>query len=215
MNLALFDLDHTLLDGDSDHEWALFLAEIGVLDQTEQNKMQAYYCEQYKAGVLDMQEYLDYQLQPLRQHSSQDLLRWREQYVEEIVKPMIHSGKPELLEPHRENGDKLVIITATNDFVTEPIAKLLNVDTLLATNVEKVNGEHTGKTVGTACFQEGKITKLEQWLTTQEEQFNTRYFYSDSNNDLPLLQAVDIPIAVNPDKKLREFAEKSDWKIID
>lgn len=215
MNLALFDLDHTLLNGDSDHEWGLFLAEIGVLDRAEQAEMQAYYFQQYKAGVLDMQEYLDFQLKPLSEHSPEDLLRWREQYVFEIVRPMIKTGKPELLEPHRKAGDKLVIITATNDFVTKPIAELLEVETLLATTIEVINGQYTGKTIGTACFQHGKIEKLEQWLSDQQQQFDRRFFYSDSNNDLPLLQAVDVPIAVTPDNKLRQFAKNNHWKIID
>ncbi|MEM7358599.1 MAG: HAD family phosphatase [Pseudomonadota bacterium] len=215
MDLALFDLDHTLLNGDSDHGWGIFLASIGVLDAKEQEEKQDYYYQQYLQGKLDIQEFLDFQLYPLSQYPMEQLHEWRAQYVERDIKPMLEAGKPELVEQHKRNGDKLVIITATNDFVTRPIADLLGVETLIATALEIEDGRYTGKTSGTPCFQDGKITKLHQWLNETGESFAQTYFYSDSKNDLPLLEMVDHPIAVTPDAQLRAHAEKFHWKIID
>lgn len=213
--LALFDLDHTLINGDSDHGWGIFLASIGVLDAQEQEEKQDYYYQQYLQGKLEIQEFLDFQLYPLSQYPMQQLQEWRAAYIERDIRPMLESGKPELVEQHARRGDELVIITATNDFVTRPIADLLGVSTLIATTLELRNGQYTGKTVGPPCFQDGKVTKLEQWLADSGKSFDEQYFYSDSINDLPLLEMVDHPIAVTPDAQLRTLAEKRDWKIID
>ncbi len=215
MDLALFDLDNTLLNGDSDHAWGLFLAAIGVVDQVEQKEQQDYFYAQYSSGKLDMTEFLNFQLKPLKENNLKTLHKWRARYVDEVVQGMIDSGRADLLTPHREAGDKLVIITATNDFITRPIADALGVTTLIATTAEFSDGQYTGHSIGVPCFQDGKIKRLEEWLAGQSASYNKRYFYSDSINDLPLLELVDVPIAVNPDPSLRAHAEQLHWKIID
>jgi HAD superfamily hydrolase (TIGR01490 family) len=215
MTLALFDLDNTLLSGDSDHSWGLFLAAIGVLDVKEQEEMQAKYYQDYLDGDLDIQEFLEFQLAPLGQHPPEQLYKWRTEFIEDIIKPMLINGKTELLEPHRSNGDTLIIITATNDFITRPIATLLGVETLIATLAECVNGKYTGKPTGVPSFKEGKVERLMEWLTNENENLSGSYFYSDSINDLPLLDIVDTAIAVTPDEKLRTHAESHNWRIID
>lgn len=215
MALALFDLDNTLLNGDSDHSWGIYLASIGVLDAEKQQKMQDHYYQQYLAGSLDIAEFLDFQLKPLSQHPTSLLHAWRLEYIDQIIKPMIASGKPELLNRHKACGDELVLITATNDFITQPIADLLGIETLIATTLEMREGRYTGKTVGDPCFKSGKVTRLEKWLKATGKSFSERYFYSDSINDLPLLERVDHPIAVTPDAPLRAHAEEFNWKIID
>lgn len=215
MALALFDLDNTLLNGDSDHSWGIFLAKIGVVDGIEQTQMQDYFYEQYIKETLDMDEFLRFQLRPLVENSASDLHQWRQQYIDEVVSVMIKTGKPELLEPHREAGDDILIVTATNDFITRPIAEKLGVQTLIATQVETINGAYTGRYIGIPSYQNGKVTRLEAWLHEQEKSWHNSYFYSDSINDLPLLEKVDTPIAVTPDDKLRAHAIKLHWKIID
>jgi len=213
--LALFDLDNTLLNGDSDYSWGLFLAEIGAVDAEQQNKKQDEFYQQYLNGTLDILEFLRFQFLPLKQNNLQQLYKWREEYIETIIKPMIASGKPELIEKHRDNNDKLVIITATNDFITSPIADLFGVDTLIATNAEFVDGQYTGNVENTPCFQEGKVTRLKQWLEQNEYSIKGSWFYSDSINDLPLLNLVDNPVAVTPDDRLRAHAQEFHWPIID
>jgi HAD superfamily hydrolase (TIGR01490 family) len=215
MALALFDLDNTLLDGDSDHAWGLFLGKLGVVDAQEQSRMQDYFYAQYQDGSLDMQEFLQYQLKPLSDHPLDQLHRWRAQYVETIVEPMIRQGKADILKPHRDANDTIIIITATNDFITRPIADKLGVETLLATKAEFKNGRYTGRPEGTPCFQEGKITLLQEWLEDHPHDMHDSTFYSDSINDLPLLEFVDTPVAVKPDQRLRQHAEKLHWTIID
>lgn len=215
MALALFDLDNTLLNGDSDYSWGLFLAEIGAVDAEQQNKKQDEFYQQYLNGTLDILEFLRFQFLPLKQNNLQQLYKWREEYIETIIKPMIASGKPELIEKHRDKNDKLVIITATNDFITRPIADLFGVDTLIATNAEFVDGQYTGNVENTPCFQEGKVTRLKQWLEQNEYSINDSWFYSDSINDLPLLNLVDNPVAVTPDDRLRAHAQEFHWPIID
>lgn len=215
MALALFDLDNTLLNGDSDHAWGIFLAQLGVVDAHEQELKQDYFYQQYQHGTLNIDEFLAFQLKPLTQHSITQLHRWREQFLEDVIKPMISSGKPHLLEPHRAAGDKIVIITATNDFITRPIADLLGVETLLATQAEQLAGKYTGKHHGTPCYQSGKVTVLQNWLRETPHPLAGSLFYSDSINDLPLLELVDTPIVVTPDAQLRAHAEKFHWKIID
>ena len=215
MDLALFDLDHTLLNGDSDHGWGVFLGDLGVVDAEEQNEKQDYFYQEYRHGRLDMQAFLEFQLAPLAQFPKEQLHQWRAQYVDQIIKPMLADGKPELLLPHRGAGDELVIVTATSDFITRPIADLLGVDHLIATQVEVVDGEYTGKPYGTPSFREGKVTRVNQWLSEQQQTYSKTYFYSDSINDLPLLEQVDVPIAVTPDEPLRMHAQRLHWKIID
>lgn len=221
MALALFDLDNTLLNGDSDHAWGLFLADVGAVDPQQQTQKQDYFYQQYQDGSLDILEFLEYQLAPLAQFSLTQLETWRNEFIDSVIKPMIESGKPELVEKHRRQNDELVIITATNDFITRPIANEFGVATLIATQAQMLDGKYTGKCTGTPCFQSGKVERLEQWLTESAQgkpladKFKQRYFYSDSINDLALLELVDNPIAVTPDKRLRAHAEKLHWQIID
>lgn len=215
MALALFDLDNTLLNGDSDHGWGMYLADIGAVDPVTQQQKQDYFYQQYVNGELNIVEFCEYQFQPLTQHSLEQLYAWRRDYMDSVVEPMIQAGKPHLLEPHREAGDDIVIITATNDFVTRPIADRLGVTHLLATQAEFVNGHYTGKIAGTPCFQAGKVTRLKQWLQEQQLVVDHTTFYSDSINDLPLLEDVDTPIVVTPDQRLRAHAKSLHWQIID
>jgi HAD superfamily hydrolase (TIGR01490 family) len=213
--LALFDLDNTLLNGDSDHSWGLFLAEIGAVDAVEHQAMQDFFYQQYKDGTLDILQFCEFQFKVFTLFPLEQLQQWHTEYMQTIIEPMILNGKPELIEQHRNNGDKIIIITATNDFITGPIAKRLDVETLIATRAEFVDGRFTGKVAGTPCFKAGKVQRLRQWLATREANLEGSYFYSDSINDLPLLELVDTPIAVTPDDKLRLHAEKQHWQIID
>lgn len=215
MALALFDLDNTLLNGDSDHAWGLHLAEIGAVDADKQKRMQDVFYQQYLTGTLDIMTFLNFQLKPLEENSLSQLLEWRNTFIETIVQAMIDSGKPELLEKHRKAGDEIVIITATNDFITRPIADLLNVDTLIATKAEQIDGQYTGKVSGTPCYQSGKVTLLNEWLAGKDQSLENSWFYSDSYNDLPLLELVDNPVAVTPDNRLRSHAQQFHWPVID
>ena len=215
MALALFDLDNTLLNGDSDHAWGLYLAKVGAVDQATQEQKQDEFYQQYVDGDLDIIEFLTYQLSPLTQYPLAQLLEWRNDFIDTVIKPMVETGKPNLVKQHRDSGDTLVIITATNDFITQPIADLFEVETLIATQAEIVDHQYTGKVTGTPCFQTGKITRLNQWLSTQTIDMTHSWFYSDSINDLPLLDIVDNPVAVTPDDKLRAHAEHKKWPIID
>lgn len=214
MALALFDLDNTLLNGDSDHAWGLYLVDIGAVDKKLHEQKQDDFYQQYINGELDIIEFLKFQLSPLAQYPLEQLYEWRTEFIETIIKPMIASGKSELITQHRNTGDTLVIITATNDFITRPIADLLQVDTLIATQTEMINNRYTGEVTGTPCFQAGKITRLKQWLESQSIDMDGSWFYSDSYNDLPLLEVVDNPVAVTPDDKLRTHAKHQGWPII-
>jgi HAD superfamily hydrolase (TIGR01490 family) len=217
MNLALFDLDNTLLNGDSDFEWSQFLIRIGILDrELFEVKNQAFY-DQYKAGTLDIYEFLDFQLKPLSRHSRKVLDAWHLQFMQESVMPMVTQPARDLVQHHRDAGDICVIITATNSFVTSPIAREFGVEHLIATDPEQLNGEFTGRVAGVPCFREGKITRLTNWLAERGwtlENFTDTTFYSDSLNDLPLLCKVQSPVAANPDDTLRLHAEQHGWRII-
>ena len=215
MALALFDLDNTLLNGDSDHGWGMFLANVGAVDAEEQRHEQDRFYQQYVDGTLDILEFCEYQFAVFTQHSMEQLNQWHADFMRNTIEPMIRTGKADLLEKHRAAGDDIIIITATNDFVTGPIAKRLGVDTLIATRAEKINGAFTGKVAGVPCFKDGKVTRLNQWLEANDKKFEDSYFYSDSINDLPLLELVDSPIAVTPDDRLRAHAQNHHWPIID
>lgn len=214
MSLAIFDLDNTLLGGDSDHAWGEFLLAHNIVDSDFHRKKNDYFFQQYQQGTLDIDEFLAFALEPLTAHSKQQLDQWHQQFMQEFIEPMRLPKAAELLKSHRDKGDYLLIITATNHFVTGPIAESLGVDDILATIPELVDGAYTGKTVGTPCFQEGKVTRLNQWLRTSEHSLNDSYFYSDSHNDLPLLEVVTHPVAVDPDDVLAEHARKEVWPII-
>lgn len=212
--LVLFDLDNTLLTGDSDFEWAQFLIEQGVLDrEVYEARNQAFY-DQYKAGTLDIHAFLDFQLKPLSRHPRVQLDAWHRQYMDIKVRPMMRAQARALIEGHR--GDLCAMITATNSFVTGPIAREFGVAHLIATEPEQRGGEFTGRVSGIPCFKEGKVKRLDAWLGGQGKTlaaFDQSWFYSDSHNDLPLLERVTHPVAVHPDEKLRAHAQRRGWKI--
>jgi len=217
VNLALFDLDNTLLNGDSDFEWSQFLIRIGVLDRELFEVKNLTFYEQYKAGTLDIHEFLDFQLKPLSRHSRKTLDEWHRQFMRASVLPMITPQSRELVQRHRTAGDLCVIITATNSFVTAPIAREFGIEHLIATEPEHINGEFTGAVADVPCFREGKIIRLESWLAGRSwtlDSFADSTFYSDSLNDLPLLRKVKHPVAANPDETLRAHAEQHGWNIV-
>ena len=213
MSLALFDLDHTLLSGDSDHSWGAFLAERALVDPATYAERSDYYFSEYQAGRLDIHEFLTFQLKPLAEGRYRDLLRLRQEFVKEKILPMVPADARDLVEYHRERGHRLAIITATNDFITRPIADLFGIDHLIATELEMIDGTFTGRIVGEPCFREGKITKLNEWLSRAGGGMNGSWFYTDSQNDLPLLERVDHPVAVNPDAVLEQEAQRRGWPI--
>lgn len=211
MSLAIFDLDNTLLAGDSDYEWGRFLVRRGIVDgETYEQANRAFY-EQYKAGTLDIHEFARFAFRPLAENRLEDLLAWREDFMREHIAPIILPKARELLARHRERGETLMIITATNRFVTEPIAAELGVDHLLATEPEFRDGRYTGEIAGIPCFQAGKVRRLEAWLAEHGETLAGSHFYSDSHNDLPLLERVDHPVAVDADVTLTEIAGERGW----
>jgi len=214
MALALFDLDNTLLDGDSDYLWGCFLVERGIVDgELYQSENQRFY-DQYLEGSLNIYEFLRFQLKPLATHSRAQLEQWRAEYLASKIEPILLPKAHDLLNKHRARGDELIIITATNRFITEPIAQRYGISHLLATEPEIVNGEYTGSVAGTPCFQSGKVERLQHWLDQHQQSLDDSWFYSDSHNDLPLLDQVDHPVAVDPDDKLRYHAEQQGWPII-
>ena len=214
MRLALFDLDHTLLTGDSDHLWGEYMIDHGLVERARHKRQNDQFYEDYKAGTLDVAAYTRFALEPLVRHGADKLLPLRERFVAEVIEPIIAPAAPALLERHRIQGDTLLIITATNRFITEPIARLLDVDGLLATDPEVVDGRYTGAIAGIACYQDGKRRRLEQWLAQQDERYEHLTFYSDSHNDLPLLRHVQHPVAVDPDDQLRAEAAQRGWPVI-
>lgn len=217
MNLALFDLDNTLLSGDSDFEWAQFLISKGVVDRELQEAKNIQFYEQYKAGTLDIYEFLIFQLSPLTRHPRAELDAWHREYMDRHIRPIIGEPARALVRQHLANGDLCAIVTATNSFITGPIARELDVPHLVATIPAQQDGEFTGKPRGTPAFREGKIERVERWL---EElglyfgSFRRTTFYSDSLNDLPLLTRVTNPVAVDPDPTLDAHARAHGWQIM-
>lgn len=214
MKLALFDLDNTLLAGDSDHAWGDWLCKWGILDKAHYKAKNDEFYERYLAGTMDVKEYLNFSLAILGKASIKQLHEWQLQFMRDTIEPMILKKAEELLEQHRKEGHKLVIITATNRFITEPIAKRLGVSNLIATECEMKDGHYTGRSTGVPCYQEGKVTRLNDWLKQNNATLEGSYFYSDSKNDLPLLSLVDNPVAVDPDDDLRKHAQSQGWPII-
>ena len=213
--LVLFDLDNTLLAGDSDFEWAQFLIEQGVLDREVYEARNQRFYDDYKAGTLDIHAFLDFQLKPLSRHPRAQLADWHRKFMERKIRPLIRSTARALVEHHR--GDLRVVITATNRFVTAPITREFGITELIATEPEERNGAYTGAVSGIPCFREGKVARLDAWLAQRGSPlaaFSDSWFYSDSLNDLPLLERVTHPIAVDPDPTLREHAERNGWRII-
>ena len=217
MRLALFDLDNTLLSGDSDFEWAQFLIDKKVLDREVYEAKNRGFYDQYRAGTLDIHTFLDFQLKPLSRHPRRELESWRAEFMQNRILPIISRKARTLVQSRIEDGDLTAIITATNHFVTAPIAREFGVEHLIATEPEEHDGEFTGKVAGTPCFRAGKVACFEHWLREQELQltsFEESWFFSDSLNDLPLLERVTHPVAVDPDETLQAHAWKNNWQVI-
>jgi HAD superfamily hydrolase (TIGR01490 family) len=212
--LVLFDLDHTLLDGDSDVSWAQFLIEEGVLHAAEYHAKNMWFAERYKDGTLDIHEFLDFQLAPIAGRPRAELDEWHERFMQRKIRPIIHAGAADLIARH--NGALTALVTATNRFITAPIAAELGIANLIATDIEENDGMFTGKPRGTPSFREGKITRVREWLAGRGESLGDyeSWFYSDSLNDLPLLELVDHPVAVDPDATLRARALERGWPVI-
>lgn len=214
MALVIFDLDNTLLGGDSDYLWGEFLVENKLVDGENYQRANQNFYDQYLAGTMDIFEFLAFQLKPLAENSPADLERWRTQYLAEKIDPIILPAALALIAHHRQRGDTLLIITATNSFITAPIAKKLGIPHLIATEPEIVDGLYTGNVAGTPSYQHGKVERLQDWLSTQNQTLVGSYFYSDSHNDLPLLKMVEHPIAVDSDPKLSAIAKQQGWETI-
>ena len=214
MGLALFDLDNTLIAGDSDYLWGCFLVEQGIVDgKLYESENQRFY-DLYKIGKLDIHEFHKFQLKILTQHSMETLEQWRSRYIEEKITPVLLTKAEALIEQHRQQQDTLVVITATNRFITGPIAELYNIQHLLATEPEIINGRYSGAITGVPCFQDGKVEQLESWLEARQLTLDDSWFYSDSHNDLPLLNRVSHPVAVDPDEILKQHAGEHGWPVI-
>lgn len=214
MTLAIFDLDNTLIAGDSDHLWGDWLVSQGIVDQQHYKDTNDRFYDDYLQGRLDIMAYLRFSLQVLADNDVAQLHRWREQFLAEAVAQMWLPKAEALLQTHRDQGHTLMIITATNDFVTAPIAEKLGVDHLIATVAEQKNHRYTGEVAGTPSYREGKVERLGAWLHNNQESLEGSWFYSDSHNDLPLLNKVDNPVAVDPDATLEREALERGWPVM-
>jgi len=215
--LALFDLDNTLLTGDSDYEWGQFMCDQGVVDRAAYEAQNRKYYEQYKAGTLDIHEFLGFALRPLASHTAGELERWHAQFMRARILPMITPAARTLVRRHLQAGELCAVITATNSFVTAPIAREFGIDHLIATEPERRNGRFTGRVAGTPCFREGKLVRLDEWLAglgRRLADFEASTCYSDSHNDLALLERVTRPVAVDPDEALAREAARRGWERI-
>ncbi len=214
LSLAIFDLDNTLIAGDSDHSWGEFLVHKQLVDADDYRAQNDQFYRDYQAGTLDIQAYLRFSLKPLTEHTQERLDELQREFMQDWIEPLMLERAQQLLDLHREKGDYLLIVTATNRFITGPIAERLGVDDILATDPECIDGRYTGEVAGTPCFREGKVTRLQDWLKEHSYTLSETYFYSDSNNDLPLLEQVGKPVAVDPDPTLKATAEQHGWPII-
>ena len=214
LSLAIFDLDNTLLGGDSDFLWGRYLIEHGLVDGEYYERENRRFYEEYKVGTLDIYEFLRFSLQPLSQHDMATLHEWRKNFIQEKIDAIMLPAARALLQQHRDQGHTLLIITATNRFVTEPIAAILGVEHLLATEPEVKHGRYSGNVSGTPCFREGKVENLKLWLKANGMNLASSWFYSDSLNDMPLLEMVTHPVAVDPDDTLADHARLRGWPII-
>ena len=213
MALALFDLDNTLLSDDSDFLWGCFLVEKGLVDKSAYDEANQHFYAEYKKGTLDIFEFLAFSLKPLTQFTMQELSVLHNEFMEKHIKSVMTPKGVAQIQLHRDKGDFIAIITATNSFVTGPIAKAFKVDLLIATEPEIIDDKYTGQVAGTPCFQGGKITRLKQWLESTSHNLDGSTFYSDSHNDISLLEIVSTPIAVDPDDELKTIAQKRGWEI--
>lgn len=214
MALAIFDLDNTLIAGDSDHAWGEFLIEKSLVDRDFFKKTNDHFYQDYLDGDLDIHAYIEFAIEPLTRLSDELLAELQQEFMQHHIQPIMLPKAAELLDSHRRRGDYLLIITATNSFVTGPIAKLLEVDDLIATNPEKIDGRYTGKISGVPCYQEGKVVRLNEWLLEKNMNLEDSVFYSDSHNDIPLLEHVERAVAVDPDDALEKFAKKQGWEVM-
>lgn len=214
MALAIFDLDNTLLAGDSDYLWGVYLGEVGAVDRAFYERENQRFYREYREGRLDIYEFLRFSLRPLKEHDPARLSAWREQFLRERIDPIILPRARALVDHHRALGDTLVIITATNEFVTAPIAARFGVEHLIATIPERVDGHYTGEVTGIPSYRDGKVRRLGDWLEGRSLTLAGSTFYSDSHNDLPLLERVDHPVAVDPDGQLLETAQRRGWRVL-
>ena len=214
MGLALFDLDNTLIAGDSDHLWGDFLVSQGRVDAIEHKALNAHFYDQYKNGELNIDEYLAFALGPMAGMTKETLAPLQRQFVRDHIEPILLDAAFALLEQHRALGDTLVIITATNTLVTQPIADRLGVEHLIGCEAEIIEGCYTGKPTGMPSFAQGKVARIQTWCEQNKKSMENAVFYSDSHNDLPLLRTVDRAVAVDPDDRLREEAVRKGWDII-
>jgi HAD superfamily hydrolase (TIGR01490 family) len=214
MSLAIFDLDNTLIGGDSDFLWGEFIGEEGIVDANAYRKKNEYFYQQYDLGTLDIYAWLEFCLEPLTRYSMTELQELHHRFMIQKIEPILLDKAQNCINRHKERGDTVLVITASTSFVTAPIVKKYGINQLLATEPEIKAGRYTGGVSGIPCFQSGKIDKLMPWLQKNEETLNGSTFYSDSHNDLPLLELVDNPVAVNADKILTKIAEKKGWKVL-
>ena len=212
--LAIFDLDNTLLNGDSDYLWGVFLAEKGVVDAAWYERENERFYQEYKAGSLDIREFLRFSLKPLSEHPVDQLQAWHREFMQQKIEPILLPAAHQLVEKHRQAGDTLMIITATNAFVTAPIAAAFGIEHLIATDPERDGDRYTGEVAGIPSFREGKVARLDAWLRKHRQGLGGSSFYSDSHNDLPLLERVENPVAVDPDESLERQARQRGWPII-
>ena len=214
MALAIFDLDNTLISGDSDHSWGEFLVAEQLVDAQQFKKTNDQFYADYVAGSLDIFAYLEFSLQPLTEMSMAELAELHKRFMEQVIEPMQLAKAQALLQQHRDAGDRLLIITSTNRFIVEPICHSFGVTEILATDAQIVDGRYSGKVEGVPTYKEGKVVRLNVWLKEQSETLEGSWFYSDSINDLPLLLEVDHAVAVDPCPALQEVAEEKHWQII-
>lgn len=213
-NLALFDLDNTLLAGDSDYNWSMFLIGEGLLDASTHQARNEQFYQDYKNGNLDIYAFLAFQLKPLSQHPKKTLDALHLKFMDKVIRPMMTQKAQDLVDKHKAAGDLCLVITATNSFVTKPIATAYGIEHLIGTDPEMINGEYTGGVSGVPSFKEGKVTRINQWLEARGQKlsdFETSYFYSDSHNDLPLMKLVTNPVAVDADEILTTYAKQQRW----
>ncbi|CAA6809606.1 MAG: Phosphoserine phosphatase (EC [uncultured Thiotrichaceae bacterium] len=214
MTLAIFDLDNTLLSGDSDYSWGQFLVNKGIVDKQDYAEANEKFYKQYALGKLDIHAFSAFAFKALSENTDETLAAWHNEFMQESILPIMSTKGIDLVNEHRELGHTLLVITATNSFITAPIVEHFGIPHLLATDPKRENGKYTLEIAGTPCFQEGKVIRLNAWIAKNNESMEGSYFYSDSHNDLPLLKMVDHPVAVDPDDTLKIYAEENEWQIM-
>jgi HAD superfamily hydrolase (TIGR01490 family) len=214
VSLAIFDLDNTLIADDSDYLWGQYLVDKGIVNKQDYEEANKKFYDDYKNGQLNINEFLRFSLRPLAENLTEHLNELRQDFIDKTIRPILLTPAQQLIDKHKKQGDTIMVITATNRFVTEPIVKLYGINLLIATTPEFLDGRYTGKVSGIPCFQEGKVKLLQEWLANSTETLDDSWFYSDSHNDLPLLTRVTNPVAVDPDERLKQFAIEADWPII-